>query len=106
MTTMLRRWVLHPWRNRRWLKNPGDMWRIATLEWKHRAYAKREGHPYYGPSIPPDYWPLPLPEGFGVVYRCFGCGELGYHGNHAEGGCKECGKGGGVIVAHYGKEEN
>jgi hypothetical protein len=103
MTTMLRKWVTHPWQSRRWFKNPKDMYRIAKKEWEHRGYEEREGHPYYGP-IPPDFWPYPVPEGYGVVYRCYGCGELGYHGSHVDGGCQRCGRGGGVVVAHYGKE--
>lgn len=101
MTTMLRKWLTHPWQNWRWIKNPRDMWRLARGEWQHRDYERREGHPYYGP-IPPDSWPNPVPEGSGIVYRCF-CGDLGYHGTHVDGGCPNCH--GGVVVAHYGKED-
>lgn len=105
MTTMLRRWLTHPWQMRRWYKHPKDMWRIARKEREHRGYEEREGHPYYGP-IPPDFWPYPVPEGFGVVYRCYGCGDLNYDGDQIEaGGCGRCGVGGGgVVVAYYGKE--
>jgi len=101
---MLRKWITHPWEMRRWLKNPGDMWRIARKEWENRGYEQREGHPYYGP-IPPDSWPTPIPEGSGCVYRCFGCGELGYHGTHIDGGCQTCDCHGGVVVAYFGKSE-
>lgn len=104
MTTMLRKWLTHPWRSRRWLRHPIDMVRIARKEAQHRGYAQREGHPYYGP-VPPDYWPYPIPQGFGVVYRCYACGGLGYHGSHIAGSCPTCGNNGGVVVAHYGKEE-
>lgn len=101
--TLLRIVARHPWGMRRWFRHPVDLLRILRRERQHKHYEAQTGHPYYGP-VPPDSWPSPVPEGFGHVFRCVGCGQLGYDGTHVDaGGCTNCGSMAGVVVGRYGK---
>lgn len=94
----------HPWRMRRWLVHPRNVFNILKREREAKEYEAREGHPFYGP-IPPDSWPHPIPPGFGHIFRCIRCGKLGYHGSETtvgDQGCVGCGATTGVIVGHFG----